>query len=278
MSELYTYRDPVTGLFGFENESGDIIIAARFLKTSGFSEGLAAVQEKSELWSYINEEGEVEFPFTASVEHAFQFSEGRAVIIRNTYLIADDQDDEDEVLDPRKPNKIHTIIDKKGRYLLDVHSVDSRKYSEGLLPVKFRKNDDYSVYIDPDGKPAIEGPFKFGFPFGEGKALVQWETDMYQVIDIYKDPYFEIFIDFDKGDIVISFPDMRTREEKIAVGKGIAAIGSGQEKFKEDVIELEVLFEDSDKRDFQVFLVIDEEGNLVEKKEKKKIKEKKNKK
>lgn len=50
------------GLWGFENESGDLIIPAVFHSAGEFSSGLARVANEEDLWGYINTKGEVVIP------------------------------------------------------------------------------------------------------------------------------------------------------------------------------------------------------------------------
>jgi hypothetical protein len=51
------------GLWGFEDQSGKLVIPAVFQSVGDFSNGLARVANEESLWGYINSKGEIVIPF-----------------------------------------------------------------------------------------------------------------------------------------------------------------------------------------------------------------------
>lgn len=75
---LAVFEDPNTGLKGYVNGDGNIVIAPQFSGAGGFYQGRAVVKNKQELWGYIDKSGN--WVIAPQFCMAGRFSEGLAAV------------------------------------------------------------------------------------------------------------------------------------------------------------------------------------------------------
>lgn len=75
---LAVFEDPNTGLKGYVNGDGNIVIAPQFSGAGGFYQGRAVVKNKQELWGYIDKSGN--WLIAPQFCMAGRFSEGLAAV------------------------------------------------------------------------------------------------------------------------------------------------------------------------------------------------------
>lgn len=114
------------GKYGFKNESGQIVIAAKFDEVRDFSEGLAAVKFKlSRKWGFVDKDGILVIP--RKFDDIESFSEGlAAVAIKGKW----------------------GFIDRKGDFVIPTKFNWAWNFHKGLANVKI---DDKLIYIDRQG-------------------------------------------------------------------------------------------------------------------------------
>jgi hypothetical protein len=138
----------VEGRWGYIDKTGEMIIHPQYSDASGFSEGLAAVQQADHKWGYVDKEGKIVIP--AQYNDAFGFSEGLAAI--------------------KQANDKWGYIDKTGKTVIPPRYSFSRGFSGGLAVVD--KGHYKSGYIDKTGKMVIPPRYSRAEPFSEGLAQV----------------------------------------------------------------------------------------------------------
>ena len=90
-------------LYGFKNNSGEIVIGAEFASVKDFSEGLAAVRLPESLWGFINKSGSWVIPAKYKIDSNYgdlgYFKNNRAIVATHTiaegrYTLIIDQADQ----------------------------------------------------------------------------------------------------------------------------------------------------------------------------------------
>lgn len=89
---LAVVKDAKSNLWGYINLDGEVAIPLTYKNAYSFSEGLACVEVKANKYGYINEKGEVVIPTTFDV--AKSFSEGLAVVKKAKKAMVIDKDGE----------------------------------------------------------------------------------------------------------------------------------------------------------------------------------------
>src|ERR1051326_304233 len=183
------------GKHGYIDETGKIVIEPKFDNWTEFSEGLAAVSVDFD-WGYIDKTGKwaiqpqfaggrpfsdglalVAVPLNGKVsfppgpeKHVFIDKTGKVVI-----------DPKDDILNGTFSEGVGTVqfisnrgpdavlIDKTGKTIIAVQDIETRGFSEGLVPAK--KNRKWG-YVDTKGQFAIEPQFEEAHSFSEGLAAV----------------------------------------------------------------------------------------------------------
>lgn len=175
----------VDGRWGYADERGRIVIAARFDAAREFAGGLAQVgmldEELPEVagqpnlkWGYIDERGRVVVELRYAVLHAF--AEDRAAVA---------------VLDAEKPersgfgrnldrrNLKWGFVDRSGRLVIPLEFLDAGDFSEGLAAVNVGKANTSMCgkplnygYIDKTGAFVIKPQFAGAASFRNGRARV----------------------------------------------------------------------------------------------------------
>lgn len=138
----------VNGKWGFIDETGSLMIPARFESVDVFSESLCAVQEHNK-FGYVNKAGQVSIPIV--YDDAEQFRQGLALV---------------------KKDENYFFINRQGRPIPGEWE-DASDFSEGLAAVK--KQGRYG-YIDDSGHPIISLKFKNAGDFTNGLALVEADS------------------------------------------------------------------------------------------------------
>ena len=168
-NQLYSYVDSKSGLCGFVDKKGKVIIKPIYDSVGDFSDGLAAVQNSDSKWGFIDKTGKQIVPFkyflcgdfseglakVANEEEKFGYinTEGKLVISQK-YI--DASDFSEGLACVHTTNGKKGYIDKKGKMVLKVKG-DIYPFSEGLACVV----NDYKVkYIDKTGKVKITKKIK----------------------------------------------------------------------------------------------------------------------
>jgi hypothetical protein len=183
------------GKHGYIDERGQVVIQPIFDNWTDFSEGLAAVSINSE-WGYIDKTGKWAIPRQFAVGRPFSNGlalvavpqngkvsfppgpEKQVFIDRTGKIVIDPKDDilnasfSEEVgivqfITDRGVNAV--LIDKTGKTILAVQDIETRGFSEGLVPAK---KDGKWGYLDTRGQFVIEPQFKEAHRFSEGLAAV----------------------------------------------------------------------------------------------------------
>lgn len=183
------------GKHGYIDESGVVVIEPRFDNWTDFSEGLAAVSVKFE-WGYIDRTGKWAIP--PQFAEGRPFSDGLALVevplngkagfppAPSKHVFIDKTgkvvlDPKDDILNGTFSEGVGTVqfitktgvsaelIDKSGRTILAVQDIETRGFSEGLVPAK--KNKRWG-YLDTKGQFVIEPHFEEAHSFSDGLAAV----------------------------------------------------------------------------------------------------------
>ena len=158
---------------------------------SNFSEGLAAFQDASGLWGYLNRQGEV--VIEPAWDYAGDFCEGRARVRGDNqqygYIDAEGNvavaplftasTDFDNGVACVQWDGAYSYIDEDGVGILDGKWADAGNFSEGLA---YAKIDGSYGYIDESGQTAIAPRWDRGRSFSEGYAAVR-AGDLWGFID-----------------------------------------------------------------------------------------------
>lgn len=138
------------GKYGFIDSTGKEIIPFKFDDAGDFSEGLADVRigdNNLGKHGYIDKTGKEIVPL--KYDHAESFTEGLAYVALN--------------------NK-HGFIDKTGKEIIPLKYDNASYFSEGLAPVELNHN--YG-FIDKTGKEIISLKYDYAWSFDEGLARVK---------------------------------------------------------------------------------------------------------
>jgi hypothetical protein len=138
----------VNGKWGFVDETGSLMIPARFESVDVFSESLCAVQEHNK-FGYVNKSGLLSIP--AVYDDAEQFRQGLALV---------------------KKNETYFFINRQGKSIPGEWE-DASDFSEALAAVK--KQGKYG-YTDASGQLIIPLKFKNAGDFTNGLALVESDS------------------------------------------------------------------------------------------------------
>lgn len=179
-----------TGLWGFMDSTGRVIIEPKFREVDTFSEGLAAFKSIYDgRWGYIDTSGEI--VIEPVYDAAFSFREGRAIVIVSGSYGAIDKAGE-YVIEPihkriegffqgRAFILVDTswmLVDENGNYVTQNSFKQVNSFREGLASfVGF--NGDYSVsgYLNRNGEVSILLPDELNvhieaLGFTQGRAVV----------------------------------------------------------------------------------------------------------
>lgn len=150
----------VDGKYGYIDKTGQMVIDPKFDGASNFSEGMARIlvgDYEDGAFGYIDTTGEL--VIEAKFKGAGIFSEGVAIA---------------------RDDKGLGVIDKQGKYILRLKSVDEdaliEGFSEGLAAVALKWKESYGFYygfIDHQGKVIIPAKYHNARNFSEGLAAVR---------------------------------------------------------------------------------------------------------
>ncbi|MDZ4836328.1 MAG: WG repeat-containing protein [Candidatus Melainabacteria bacterium] len=187
------------GKYGFTDESGTLVISAKFSKASKFSEGLAAVGIVQAMVSdpkrlefyypcnyfYIDKNGETIIP--GPYLGAEPFANGLAAVMvegkwgfidkSGAFEIPNEFDwagSFTEELAPVEKEERVGFIDKSGNTVIPFKFKDARNFANGLAPATV--NAKHWGFIDKTGEFVIAPVYLNAFPFSDGLALVYLST------------------------------------------------------------------------------------------------------
>lgn len=179
--------------WGFIDKTGKVVIAMRYDSASHFAEGFAAVKIKGK-WGYINKAGNLVIP--ARYDFAEKFSEGMAKVYINgkegyintqgEWVIAaranTQFDDEVKYGVVRVMSKEKFgLLDKTGKTLIAL------KYdwlgNAGYPDMWLVREQKQMMYLNTNGKKAIEQTYREAHEFSEGLAMVSKDGERYFFID-----------------------------------------------------------------------------------------------
>lgn len=140
--------------YGFIDEKGQYKIQPAYKDAGGFSEGLANVVKENQRIEYIDRSGRTEITLDGSIETAYPFKEGVAMI--------------------RKDEK-YGYIDKKGKIIIPAQYEEAGHFSEGKAYVVLSGSDKDQQYgyINKEGKLVINPQFERAGDFKEGMAMIK---------------------------------------------------------------------------------------------------------
>ena len=157
--KMAPYMDLETGLYGYIDIEGQVVIEPRYHYAEAFSEGIAVVAEsgsKGTFYGYINKKGDT--VISLSYQYARGFHEGLAIVSQNGDLF---------------------VINKSGDISHKIpDNMISGDYSYGMSPVYSSFDSDQSDvsnsgYIDRKGNIVLEIEMVEGYPFSEDLAQIQ---------------------------------------------------------------------------------------------------------
>jgi hypothetical protein len=154
----------VNGKAGFIDRSGKIIIEPQFDYAGQFSEGIAPVLMNKK-WGFIDEFGKVVIEPQFDEVYWHRFSDG---------------------LIPVKLGDKMGAIDKSGNFVIEPKFETVLDFSEGVAPVQIGRFDKYSekwIFVDRQGKQAIDKEFFGARKFVKGRAFVKVGFDEWALID-----------------------------------------------------------------------------------------------
>ena len=135
-----------SGLWGYMDRSGALVIEPRYDWADAFHEEVAAVWQAGK-FGYINEAGEM------IIAPRFDMSLGFSCGVTFAWV-----------------NGKVGLIDKRGDWIMEPQYGGASRFSEGLAAVKTLNG---WAYIDTTGKTQIRAQFSWGGQFSEGLAVVQ---------------------------------------------------------------------------------------------------------
>ncbi len=153
-------RDPLPSCeWQFIDKSGRVAVPGRFHLARSFQNGLAAVQVAPQRWGYIDRQGAMVIEPRFSDAHSF--SDGLALV---------------------KERERAGFIDSSGRFRIDVAGIHHAKpFSHGRAAIG--DYDSGYIYVDTEGKQAIEERFAIASPFFHGLAHVKRMDGSFAYID-----------------------------------------------------------------------------------------------
>ena len=165
------------GMWGYINNSGELIIDAIYEQAHPFYEGLALVEQADDIW-FINESGEQAFSTPFSMSRIV--SEG---IIR---ILLDEQ---------------VGYIESNGTIIIEPQFTQGGDFSEGLAWVRLESNNNVG-FIDKNGEIAITPIFEYAGDFHDGYAPVRVDGS-WGYIDkngkLFKNLIYTLTNDFSEG-------------------------------------------------------------------------------
>lgn len=139
-------------VWGYRNQSGEVVIAPRFGKAGEFADGLAPVRLLSQ-WGYVDARGRLAIP--ARFVRAREFSEGLGAAATG---------------DARAPR--WGFLETSGEWAIAPRFADASSFSRGLAAA--RDETGQWGYIDREGTWSIAPRFESAAPFDdEGRAEVE---------------------------------------------------------------------------------------------------------
>lgn len=174
MKALFPVKN-VEGLYGYEDEEGNLVIPHQFLYAAQFSEGLAGVGNGEKL-GFINTQGELVIPY--QFDYLF-------VLMRGMYW--EEFSFSNGVSKVKKEGK-YGRINTKGEVLTNFLYHDMGTFSEGLLAVSIQKDGKYLWgYINQENEVLIDFQFFKAGDFKEGWATYAQVDEQSRILEGFID-------------------------------------------------------------------------------------------
>lgn len=180
------------GMFGWMDQTGNIVVKPQYTNVGFFKEGLAWA-EKNGKYGFVNKSNQVIVPF--QFESVTDFEQGRSIV---------------------ELNELYGCIDRTGAYTVPPQFKDLGIYTEGLM---YAQKDSLYGYYDGFGTQRIQPIYDEAFSFENGMAKVVYQGST-GFIDSYGSyvikPMFEDLIFFSdsillsEGEEYIEFLDRKT--------------------------------------------------------------------
>ncbi len=195
--KIAPYMDLETGLYGFIDTEGQIIIEPKYQYAESFSEGVAVIAESGSsgtYYGYIDRKGDIILPL--KYEYARGFHEGLAMVSEKgnilvinksgevSYKLPDNMvvSDYGNGMAPMYPSSEMAdtndvaagYIGRNGQMLFELDMIKGMPFSDGLSQVAVKNSEGKLMwgYIDQGGAYVIEPQFINSEPFTEGIAAV----------------------------------------------------------------------------------------------------------
>lgn len=199
MNALYPVKN-VEGLYGFEDEEGNLVISHQFLYAAQFSEGLAGVGNGEKL-GFINIQGELVIPYQFDYLFVlmrglyweeFSFSEGVAKVkkegkygrinkegeVLTDFLYADMGTLSENLLAvsiQKGTKQLWGYVNEENAIVIDFQFFEARDFRDGLAIYAAVNKRSHILYgfIDKNGNPVIPAKYDYVRTFSEGLAVMR---------------------------------------------------------------------------------------------------------
>lgn len=181
---LYDVKDSISGLWGFMDETGKLVIPYNWKAAHRFTEGLAGVKDSTDLYGFIDTSGTLVIPCQWKL--ASGFCDGFAYVINEKGLWGYIDKSGKEVI-PCKwktarsfydglawvedENGLRGFIDKRGKVIIPFLWYLTLDFSEGLAAVCDQASSNWG-FIDKTGKLVIPYMWMSADSFSDGLACV----------------------------------------------------------------------------------------------------------
>ncbi|MCL2456327.1 MAG: WG repeat-containing protein, partial [Defluviitaleaceae bacterium] len=149
---LYAFEQD--GLWGYKDESGNVVIEPQFISNRNFSEGLAFVSDGAEKRGYIDTSGKLVIPLPTGYFPS-DFSQGFARIVMREWDWDNERGYNRMHREVRGPQGPFIFIDRTGKNVFGMEFANAYPFEEnGLANVTI--HDGYRAFIDRQGNIKYE--------------------------------------------------------------------------------------------------------------------------
>lgn len=165
---LIGFRSAASGLQGFMDATGAVVIAAKYARVKPFCDGLAPVELPTRKWIHIDRAGR---QVGDQWDDAENFSDGVATVSVLTTQAR-----------PGKSVWMHGYVDRAGKLVIPTRwPGGTRPFSEGRAAVQL--DGEKWGYVDHDGRVVIAPRFETASRFRAGRAVATLDGARFGLID-----------------------------------------------------------------------------------------------